>query len=51
MHLRDLPDLTDGHGHPIRKECREVRDAGEGEVPAGIPGGPNSGVEIEQPLI
>ena len=51
MWLQDLRHLTDSQGHAVRKERGEVRDVGDGEVSASIPGGPNSGIVIEQPLI
>ena len=47
----NLLHLTDSHGYAIRKEDREVGDVGEGEVSAGSPGGTNSSIVIEQPLI
>ena len=47
MHSHDSRQLTDSQGHPVREECREVGDVGDGEVPATIPGGPNSSIVIE----
>jgi hypothetical protein len=43
--------LTDSQGHAVREKGREIRDVGDGEVPTGIPGGSNSSIIIEQPLI
>jgi hypothetical protein len=49
--LEDLRHLSDGHGHAVREEGREVGDIGEGEVPTGVPCGTDSSIVIEQPLI
>ena len=51
MHSCDLRHLTDSQGHPIREERGEICNVGDGEVPSGIPGGPNTGIVVEQPLI
>lgn len=42
--------LTDSQGHAVRKEGGEVGDVGDGEVSAGIPGGSNPSIVIEQPV-
>jgi len=43
--------LADCQGHPVGEERREVRDVGDGEVPAGVPCGPNSSIVIKQPIV